>query len=120
MTQPDALRLALDLEGFAHELSAAHYHPDELIAAAAELRRLHDLVEQQRRTIDALMCGMPDDETLPTIKRIGAMESQNAELLAALREVTRLAESVYALEGKHGEIVHPTVAQARAIIQAHT
>jgi hypothetical protein len=42
------------------------------------------------------------------------------ELLEALREVTRLAESVYSLQGEHGEIAHPVVVQARAAIAKAT
>ncbi|MGL4650620.1 MAG: hypothetical protein ACRC1H_14525, partial [Caldilineaceae bacterium] len=44
--------------------------------ADAEIARLRASIDEQRRTIEALMCGMPEDGTTPVIRRIAALEGR--------------------------------------------
>jgi hypothetical protein len=52
--------------------------------AADELRRLHEIVGEQRLTIEALMMGT-NDTTTPVIKRIDALEAENGRLRKSLK-----------------------------------
>jgi hypothetical protein len=49
------------------------FTPADLRAAVAAAR---DTIDDQRRTIESLMDGMPEDGTTPVIRRIAAMESE--------------------------------------------
>ena len=65
-----------ELEGAVHSC-----HPGCTRAGCVN-EKLRGAIEEQRRTIDALMCGMPDDGTTPVIRRIAALEAENAALKA--------------------------------------
>lgn len=50
--------------------------------AADEINRLREAVAEQRRAIECLMCGMPEDGTTPVIRRIAALEADAKRLRA--------------------------------------
>ncbi len=83
--QPEALRLADALD----ELDAQFTHPGLCGEAAAELRRLHNVVErllrERRINLDG---GIRDTE------RIANLEALNAELLEALKELLQDTQHV--------------------------
>lgn len=54
--------------------------------AADELDARQATIDEQRRTIDALMVGMPDDGTTPVIRRIAALEQERDALRARIAE----------------------------------
>ena len=63
---------------------------DKLLAAPAAPRApltdgQIDAIQEQQRTIESLMAGMPDDGTTPVIRRIAALESEIERLKKALR-----------------------------------
>lgn len=59
---------------------STHLDLDDVAApyplAKQELAQLREIIDEQRRTIEALMTGMPEDGTTPVIRRIAALERE--------------------------------------------
>jgi hypothetical protein len=62
--------------------------------AADTIERLRDSIDEQRRTIECLMAGMPEDGTTPVIRRIAALEGE-IELLRAELELERRVNATH-------------------------
>lgn len=66
--------------------------------AADELDARQATIDEQRRTIEALMIGMPDDGTTPVIRRIAALERERDALRAERDALRKALESSCAEE----------------------
>lgn len=99
MTPAEALLIADDSEAVEYPNGVFEKMDGALRVLAAEVRRLHTIVDEQRRAIETLMAGMPDDGTTPVIRRIAAMELEIERLRADasryrwLRSTTNYATS---------------------------
>ena len=58
---------------------------DEVRLLRAERAQALEMLAEQRRTIFALMVGMPDDGTTPVIRRIAALDEEREQLRGLLR-----------------------------------